>query len=381
MSLNRPMTSAYLDAATAVPLHPVAHQAFEAASAEGWADPGKLYRHGRTARQLLDAARQTVADTLNVRADEVTFTSNGTQAVHTGILGSFASNTRTGSKLIHSAVEHSSVLYAGKWHSARSGSCAAVKVDRFGRIDLADLSQQLDRGDCGLVAVQSANHEVGTTQPIDEVVSACGEVPLLVDAAQSMGRVDIPSGWSILTGSARKWGGPAGVGVLVVRKSARWRTPWPETHEPDVGGTHHLPAVIAAAASLRAVAEEREKENSRLRTLTQRIRARIAKIPYVDVVGDPNDRLPHIVTFSYPYEDGEPLLTALDIEGFAVSAGSSCTSATLRPSHVLEEMGILSHGNIRVSLHHATSEADVEDFLQAVPRVVSRLREEAGVEL
>ena len=379
MSLNDPMTTAYLDAATAAPLHPVAHQAFEAATAEGWADPGKLYRHGRTARQLLDAARQTIADAVGARADEVLFTGNGTQAVHAGILGALSTGARSGRTLVHSAVEHSSVLYAAQWHGDRGGHCETSVVDRLGRIQVDQLSRQLSENDCGLVAVQSANHEVGTIQPIRDVVAACGKVPLLVDAAQSLGRVDVPSGWSILTGSARKWGGPSGVGVLVIRKGTRWRTPWPHTHELDPGGSLHLPSVVAAAASLRAVMADRDRENARLHALTRRIREQTARIPYVDVVGDPHDRLPHIVTFSYPFEDGEPLLVALDAEGFSVSAGSACTSATLRPSHVLEEMGILSHGNIRVSLHHGTTEADVDGFVEALPRVVARLREEAGV--
>ncbi|HZE41226.1 MAG TPA: aminotransferase class V-fold PLP-dependent enzyme, partial [Stackebrandtia sp.] len=171
-----------------------------------------------------------------------------------------------------------------------------------------------------------------------------------------------------------------GVGVLVVREGTRWRSPWPDdVAEAGSPGARNLPAIVAAAASLRAVASEMDAEDARLRALTARVRAELAEIPYVDVVGDADRRLPHIVTFSNPFEDGEPLLQALNERGFAVSAGSACTASTLRPSHVLEAMGVLSYGNIRVSLSRETTAADVDRFLAELPRVLRRLRSEAGV--
>lgn len=142
----------------------------------------------------------------------------------------------------------------------------------------------------------------------------------------------------------------------------------------------NLPAVVAAAASLRAAAADAAAEAARLDPLVGRIRTRVAAdVPDVEVVGDPVLRLPHLVTFSCLYVDGEALLHALDRRGFAVSSGSSCTSSTLRPSHVLEAMGVLSHGNVRVSLHRETTEADVERFLDELPGIVAELRADAGV--
>jgi len=141
-----------------------------------------------------------------------------------------------------------------------------------------------------------------------------------------------------------------------------------------------LPAVVAAAASLRAVLAESQAEAVRLRGLVDRIRDRVAAtVPDVEVVGDPVARLPHLVTFSCLYVDGEALLHALDRAGFAVSSGSSCTASTLRPSHVLEAMGVLSHGNIRVSLHRGTTEAEVERLLSLLPGIVQEIRKEAGM--
>jgi len=374
------MTSVYLDAATTTPLHPVARQALDVALADGWADPGKRYGQGRRARQLLDAARGSVAETLGVREEEVSFTASGTQAVHAGVLGGLSANRRSGETLVHSEVEHSAVLHAATWHRRQGGQSLGAPVDRHGRVRLDALGELLTSAKVGLVAVQSANHEVGTLQPIAEVVELCRSIPLLVDASQSLGRRPVPDGWSYLTGSARKWGGPSGVGILLVRNGKRWHNPWPhDSGDPMATGGVNLPAIVAAAASLRAVAAERDSEDTRLRGLTDLIRERVARIPWLEVVGDPTNRLPHIVTFSYPFEDGEPLLVALDEAGFEVSAGSSCTAATLRPSHVLEAMGVLSHGNIRVSLHRDTTAEDVDRFTRVLPEVVARLRAEGGV--
>lgn len=144
-------------------------------------------------------------------------------------------------------------------------------------------------------------------------------------------------------------------------------------------GFENLPAVVAAAASLRAVRAEAEQEAVRLRGLTARIRARVPElVPDVEVVGDAERRLPGIVTFSCLYVDGETLLHELDREGFSVSSGSSCTSSTLTPSHVLKAMGVLSEGNVRVSLPTGATEADVERFLEVLPGVVAGVREKLG---
>ncbi|MFF0153096.1 cysteine desulfurase family protein [Micromonospora sp. NPDC005203] len=374
----------YLDAATAAPMHPVARQALLAALDDGWADPGKLYAQARRARQLLDAAREATALTLGVRPDEVSFTPSGTTAAHGAVLGGLAARHRVGSTLVHSAIEHSAVLHAAQRHVAAGGTATGVPVDRLGRLDLEAWSAAVRAPGVALAALISASHEVGTVQPVVEAAAACAEVgvPLYVDAAQSVGRVPLPAGWSVLSASAHKWGGPPGVGVLAVRKGTRWESPWPadEREGGRTPGVVNLPAVVAAAASLRAAAADAAAEATRLAALVDRIRARVAvEVPDVEVVGDPVRRLPHLVTFSCLYVDGEALLHALDRRGFAVSSGSSCTSSTLRPSHVLEAMGVLSHGNVRVSLHRETTDADVERFLGELPGIVAQLRAEAGV--
>ncbi|MFJ5259233.1 cysteine desulfurase/sulfurtransferase TusA family protein [Streptomyces sp. NPDC088387] len=372
----------YFDVASGAPLHPVARQALLASLDEGWADPSRLYREGRRARMLLDAAREAAAEAVGCRADELVFTSSGTRAVHTGIAGVLAARRRVGRHLIVSAVEHSSVLHSAELHEADGGTVTRVGVDRAGRVTAGAYRDAL-RPDSALACLQTANHEVGTVQPIGEVGGVCREagVPLLVDAAQSLGWGPVGGDWSLLTASAHKWGGPSGVGLLAVRKGVRFAVQGPadERESGRVAGFENLPAIVAAAASLRAVRAEAAQEAVRLRELTERIRARVpGLVPDVEVVGDPEHRLPGIVTFSCLYVDGETLLHALDREGFSVSSGSSCTSSTLTPSHVLRAMGVLSEGNVRVSLPTGTPAEDVERFLEVLPGVVAGVRETLG---
>ena len=371
--------AAYLDAATAAPLHPVAREALLAALADGWADPGRLYAAGRRAQQLREAAQAAFAEALGVRQDEVSLWPSGTAAAQAAVLGGLAGRARRGDTLVHSAIEHSAVL-----HAARRGKAEEVGVDRLGRLDLTAWHRAVAAPGVALAGLISASHEVGTVQPVAAAAEHCAEagVPLFVDAAQSVGHVPVPPGWSLLSASAHKWGGPPGVGVLVVRKGVRWISPYPQDdlYRPGATGALDLPAVVAAAASLRAVLGEARATAVRLSALVERIRERVAAtVPDVEVVGDPVERLPHLVTFSCLYVDGEALLHALDRQGFAVSSGSSCTASTLRPSHVLEAMGVLSHGNVRVSLHRGSTEADVDRFLAVLPGIVEEIRAEAGM--
>jgi cysteine desulfurase len=359
--------AAYFDAAAATPLHPVAREALIAALTDGWADPGKLYSQARQARQLADAAAGVIAEALGVRAEELSFCPSGSEACRRAIAGLLRGRGRFGTRIVHSAVEHSSVLKA-------IGDGAEIGVDRLGRVDLAAFTDAVRQPGVAAAALMSANHEVGTVQPVAQAAAACeaAGVPLLVDAAQSVGRMPVPDGWSVLTASAHKWGGPPGVGVLAVRAGVRFA--------PGPGDGPALPLLVSAAAALRAVLADRDAEAERLSRLVARIRDTVATtVPDVEVVGDPAVRLPHLVTFSCLYVDGEALLHALDRRGFAVSSGSSCTSDTLRPSHVLEAMGVLSHGNVRVSLHRDTTEQQVDRFLAELPGLVADLRAEAGV--
>ena len=375
---------AYFDAASAEPLHPSGRDALLSALADGWADPARLHREGRRAQLLLEQARESVAADLGCRPDELSFASSGTQAVHLAALGAVQarqSAARGPGHLVASAVEHSSVLNAADWLARRTGTAVTITgVDSLGRADAAEFAAAARRERTLLACLQSANHEVGTLQPVEEAAAACAAqgVPLLVDLAASAGRMPAPAGWSLLTASARKWGGPAGVGLLAVRKGTRWREPLPadDREQRRVPGFPNVPAVLAAAASLSVMSRERAAIDTALRALVARIRAVVpVTVPDSVVHGDPEARLAHIVTFSCLYVDGETLVTELDRAGYSVSSGSACVADTRQPSHVLEAMGALTHGNVRVSLPRDASAQSVDEFLRVLPPIVARVRD------
>jgi cysteine desulfurase len=232
-----------------------------------------------------------------------------------------------------------------------------------------------------VAALQAANHEVGTVQPVEEVAAAL-EIPLFMDACAAAGRLPLPGGWAAAAASAHKWGGPPGVGLLLVRKGVRWRQPLPGDDRVDerVAGFENVPGALAAAAALQAVVADRTEAAARQHALVARLRERIvATVPDVEVVGDADARLPHLVTFSCLYVDGEALVTELDRHGFGVASGSACAASTLTPSHVLTAMGALTHGNVRLSLTRETTADDVEAFLAVLPGVVAELRARVGM--
>jgi cysteine desulfurase len=236
--------------------------------------------------------------------------------------------------------------------------------------------------------LQHANHEVGTIQPVAEVAEAlhAAGIPLHVDAAMTVGRipVDVRSlGADLLTASGHKFGGPAGVGILIIRTGTRWVSPLPVDGRESgrVPGFGNLPAVVATAAALHARANEIGAEAPRLAGYVEQLRRRLPDLVCdVELLGDrdPAGRLPHLFAFSCLYVDGESLLSELDRAGIAVSSGSSCTSDTLEPSHVLAAMGALTHGNVRVSFGRDSTAADVAALLDALPPAVDRIRARAG---
>jgi cysteine desulfurase len=373
----------YLDAAAGEPLHPAAREAWLAAVEDGWADPSRLYAGARRARLLLDDARESVAATLGCRADEVSFTGSGTQAVHLGVTGLALGRRRAGRRTVASAVEHSSVLHALRALDVDGADTMLVGVDRTGRVDAGEFVAALTDG-TAFACLQPANQEVGTAQPLAEIAVACERlgVPLLVDAAQSVGRAQPPQGWSVLAASAHKWGGPPGVGVLAVRTGTRWRSPSPaddRTSDSRVPGFEDVPGAVASAAALSAVAAAAPAEDARLARLTALLREQLPlRVPDTVVLGAEAQRLPHLAAFALLYVEGEALLGELDAAGFSVGSGSACSSSALEPSHVLVAMGALTHGNLRLSLPRGVAEPDVDRLLDELPAAVARVRERLG---
>ena len=367
---------AYLDAASGLPMNPAGTQALLTALEQGWADPARLYRQGRLAGQYLSAARESVAAQLGLRPAEIAFTTGLEAALDTGLAGLAAARTRAGSTVAMSAVEHSALFHAA---AARGLSVHSVPVNRRGQVDV-ELFLQAATG-AAVAVVQAANHEVGTVQPVSEIAQRLGPVPLLMDAHQVIGRAPLPSGWSVLAASARYWGGPAGVGIVAIDAQTRFSPQSPNDGRESgrVTGIPNVPSIVAAAAALEYTMTHHRQQQQRIHQLVERIRTQVPQlVADVEVVGDPVQRLPHIVTFSCLYVDGEALLHELDKHGIAVSSGSACTSDVLTPSHVLVAMGVLSQGNVRVSLPHDVTDEEINKFLAVLPDAVATVRRQLG---
>jgi cysteine desulfurase len=352
------------------PLLPVARQAWLAAAEQGWSDPARLHHAGRRAGLLLDAARSSIAASLGVRPDEVFLTSSGPTAAGVAVQG-LMSRGRTGRAVVSSVESLAVTSPVERW----AALVDAVPVDRTGRIDLEALASALTTP-ADLLCVQAANGEVGTHQPLADVAAAARAVgvPLLVHAVQVIGRGPVPADWDVLAASARDWGGPAGVGVLAVRSSVRW-TP---DENPDRGWVNGFPDIAGAAAAATALeylAPHVTAEAERLFALTELIRSRLpALAPGVEVVGEPVDRLPHIVTFTCAGVTGETVVHELDRRGISVASGSACTSDTRMPSQVLAAMGLAADASVRVSLPFGCTEETVADFLRVVPEAIAAAR-------
>lgn len=373
--------SGLLDASPG-PLHPAALTTWDAARAVAWADPSARHASGRRSRALLDRARAVIADGLGVRPDELTFHASGDQAARSALTGLARGRRRRTGPPVTSAVEHSSLL---RWLRAGARTPTEVTVTSTGAVDLSAWQAAIT-GETPFVVLQAANQEVGTRQPLADAraVTAAHGVPLLVDARTALGRDPVPTDFDVLVGEASLWGGPR-LGVLAVRTGTRFSPHHPPS--PHEGGLAldpvDVPATLAAAEAWQQTGAVRESAARTDHELVDRLRAVAASIEDVDVVGDPEDRVPHVCTFSVMYVDGETIVDELARRGLAVASGSACTADTLEPSHVLAAIGALTQGNVRLTLPLAAVSpdraSDVERLGTVLPEVVADCRRRLGL--
>lgn len=336
------------------------------------ADPGRVHTDGRISRGAVEEAREQAAAVLGARPREVVFTSGATESIVSAVWGA----TERRRHIVVPAVEHSAVRYA----SAAFGDVTEVGVDRLGRVNVDEVLDAVRPGETALVHVQWANHEVGTLQPVAEIVAGCRERGVLVhvDAASGAGHVPIDFGAlgaDLMSVSAHKLGGPQGVGALLVRRGLRLRPllVGGEQERSRRAGMENVAGIVGfgVAASI-PVDENRE------RAQTEALIAAATAVDGVVTYGDTVDRVPHIVCFGVAGVEAEAVLLGLDQAGIAAHSGSACSSESFEPSPVLAAMGVEADHSLRVSVGWSTTEADVEAFRTAFPGVVSRLRDLRG---
>lgn len=353
-----------------------AREALLAGLEDGWADPSRLSSESRRARALLDGSREAIADALGAQVEMVQFTSSAVSGLER-VITSIWTARRGRDDVVVSAVERDATVHAAQFAAGRAPK--EVGVDGHGRLNLDSLTAELGDPGVALAAIQHANHELGTVQDLDaifEQTSARG-IPLVVDATSSIGHIAAPDSWNALVANPADWGGPSGLGVVALRPDTRWLPAWPEGDDWAPGGVS-VPLALAAAVALQERLEQADDTAVRLAGIIDMVRTRMGDVPGVDVDGDPERRLPHVLTFSCLYVDGEALLTRLDREGFAVGSGSACTTSSLEPSRVLAAIGALTHGNVRIALHPGITLSDMDRFVAVATQAIADLRAQAG---
>lgn len=356
----------YLDATGAARPRASAVDALHRASLSLWADPLRQHADGQRSAQALQSAREVIATAVGARPSEVTFTPSHTQAVHLAIRAMVSARRRRhGDRIVASRAERTSLLHAARYN----GILDTVEVDHYGQVDPEAYATALRQGPAALAIIHHANVEVGTLQPVQQIYATAMQegIPLLVDASSSLGHISVGPEWDALALDAREWGAPVGVGVVVARTRVRLRPDWPEDAHAWFPGGVSVPAAFAAAVALEEALTQQAEESSRLRALTAVLRDGVQHLAGIRPVGDPLNRLPHTVSFAIDQADGEVVAAELDRRGISVGTGSSCTSSTIEPNHVLAAMGVQFDGHLRASLDHASTAADVTDFLAQLP--------------
>ena len=381
----------YLDHAATTPLREEVLDAMLPFLREAWGNPSSLHGPGRRARVAVDRARERVARVLGCEPGEVVFTSGGTEADNLALRGALAGMRRQSGRggLVTSAVEHEAVLQTAHALEEEGGDVTVLPPDADGRIAVAAVAGAVNET-TGLVSVMLVNNEIGTVNPVGDIADAAHAAGALVhtDAVQAAGLlvVDVDAlGVDLLSLSGHKVGGPKGVGALVVRAGTPFRAVQTggSQERRRRGGTENVAGIVCFAEALALAAEEREATAARLTALRDALRQRLVEaLGERLVVNTPTSgAAPHVLSVSIrpgpggPV-DGEMLLTALDLEGVHVSAGSACTSGALEPSHVLQALGLprdVAGATVRFSMGRTTTDADVTEAKSALIRVLERL--------
>jgi len=379
--------SVYLDFAATTPVDRRVLDRMAPYFEDTFGNPSSIHGWGQQAEAALEEARATVASVLGCAPEEVLFTSGGSESDNLALRGTaFAERERRGAAhILTSPVEHDAVLRTAEQLERVHGFVLELlPVDGHGRVSAEDLAQRI-RPDTAVVSVIYANNEIGTINPIAELAAVCRArgVPFHTDAVQAGSQLPLhvdKLGVDLMSLGAHKFYGPKGVGALYVRRGTRLLPAQTGgSHERGLrAGTPNVPLIMGLAAALEIVDEEREAHNGRFARHRDQILTEVVRtVPLARTTGHPTERLPNHASFVLHQVDGNQLLAALDLAGYAVSSGSACKTGDPEPSQVLLALGLSpawALGSLRVTVGRTTSEAGVDGFLTALPPIVDRLR-------
>lgn len=348
-----------------------------------WGNPSSLHEKGREAKEVLDMARESIANVFNCLPSEIYFTSCGTESDNWAIRGAVSRLKKKGkTHIVTSKIEHHAVLHTCQALEREGFEVTYVGVDADGVVDLDEIREAVTEK-TALVAIMYANNEVGTIEPIEEIVDIAHSKGALVftDAVQAVGNVDINLSElrvDMLSLSGHKIHAPKGVGMLYIRKGVVIDNfiEGGGQENRKRGGTENLPYIVGLAKALE-IAKESLPELDRVRAMRDRLIDGLTKIPYSKLNGHRTKRLAGNANVGFEFIEGESLLLWLDIAGICASTGSACSTASLEPSHVLIAMGVpheKAHGSLRLTISRDTTDEDIDYIIENVTSIVEKLR-------
>ena len=374
----------YMDNAATTKMTPAVIQAMLLCMEDIWYNPSSLYAPAQRAAEALRDARARIAACLNASPDEIIFTSGGSEADNQALLSAAQAGAQAGKRhIISTAIEHHAVLHTLEKLEREGYKVELLDVNSNGVVSVAQLERAIREDTC-LVTVMYANNEIGSVQPIFEIGAVCRAkgVVFHTDAVQAAGHLPIDvkvQNIDLLSLSAHKFHGPKGIGALYARSGIPM-TRLIEGGDQEQGrraGTENVPAIMGMAAALEEACSHMAENTQKMSALRNRLIAGLSQIPDAVLNGDPENRLPGNVNFSFEGIEGESLVLLLDQHGICASTGSACTAQSLSPSHVLLAIG-RSHeaatGALRLSLSEDNTQADVDEVLRIVPGLVRELR-------
>lgn len=375
----------YFDHAATTYVKPEVFEAMKPYFMDKYGNPSSIYSIGRFNRKAIEDARISVAKSIGAaEPSEIYFTGSGTESDNWAIKGSAMALSKKGKHIITSNIEHPAVMATCEFLQKQGYEITFVNVDNEGLVNPEDVDKAI-RPDTILVTIMMANNEIGTIQPIKEISQVCKKYGVLfhTDAVQAAGNIPInvkDLGVDLLSISGHKFYGPKGTGMLYIRKGVRIESIIHGGHQErnKRAGTENVPGLVGFAKALELATESMDTHYKKLSSLRDKaLKGIIERIPYININGNMEKRLPGNLNVSFKFVEGESVLLMLDLKGIKASSGSACTSGSLDPSHVLLAIGLpheIAHGSLRLSFGEINTEEEVDYLIDSLDEIITKLR-------
>ena len=375
----------YLDNAATTKTAPEVVEAMLPYFTEFFGNASSVYGFAGNSKEAMAKARETIANSLGAKSNEIYFTAGGSEADNWALKATAEAYKAKGNHIITTKIEHHAILHTAEWLEKNGFEVTYLNVDENGVVKLDELKAAI-RPETILISVMFANNEIGTIQPIKEIgeIAKANGILFHTDAVQAFGQVPInvdELNIDMLSSSGHKLNGPKGIGFLYIRKGIKMRSfvHGGGQERKRRAGTENIPAIVGYGAAVeRAISTMKERTDKEIELRDYLIDRVLKEVPYTRLNGHRTDRLPNNANFSFQFIEGESLLIMLDMEGICGSSGSACTSGSLDPSHVLLAIGLpheIAHGSLRLTLSDETTKEDIDYVVEKVKEIVARLRD------